>query len=86
MSTVANFEILGTSTTITRCGRCDQEAPWTVELDCLDDVGNATGRTVFYGVECAARAAEWTAIDTRVAARAAERFRTRRGTQKESIL
>ena len=60
------FRVLGTTDDVTTgelCGR--EELKSTVALQPLDPDGGALGEPVFYGSDCAARAAGWTQKEVR---------------------
>lgn len=70
------YRVLGTTddvTTCELCGRADLKS--TVALQPLDPDGGALGDAVYFGSDCAARAAGWTQREVRQAAGAADRAR-----------
>lgn len=72
-TTTAAYRVLGSNDDETECWLCGrQDLKKTVVLEELDGEGNGTGRTVRYGVDCAARAAGWTQADVRKAVTAAD--------------
>ena len=84
------FAVLGTTDDITTCELCGRsDLRSTVVLDVLDAEGMKTGDLVYYGSDCAGRAAGWTTREVnqrirdaqrreREAARAAREERSRR--------
>lgn len=68
------FRVLGTSDEHETCELCGRtELKRTVALECVD-----TGEVVYYGTDCAARAAGWTERELSTRVRAAEQERAAR--------
>lgn len=71
---VKAFRILGTSDEVNECDLCGRvELKSTVALQPLDPDGGDIGQPVYYGCDCAARAAGWTQKDVRREAATADR-------------
>ena len=67
------FAVLGTTDAVTVCWLCGRdELRGTIALDTLDADGNRTGKVVYYGSSCGARAAGWTQKEFKVAIKVAD--------------
>ncbi|AER47602.1 hypothetical protein DS6A_48 [Mycobacterium phage DS6A] len=60
------FIVRGRTDEVTTCELCGREdLSHTIALEVLDADGNGTGEVTYYGSECGARAAGWTAREFR---------------------
>lgn len=67
------FRVLGTTDEVTTCDYCGRvELKGTTVLELLDEEGNRTGETVYYGSGCAASAGKRKVKDIRDEAKAAD--------------
>jgi hypothetical protein len=84
---VKAYRVLGTSDDVTTCELCGRaELKSTVALQPLDPDGGADGEAVYFGSDCAARAAGWTQKDVRKAAGAADRARAEAERQRRNAI
>jgi hypothetical protein len=67
------FAVLGTTDAVTVCWLCGRdELRGTIALDTLDADGNRTGKIVYYGSSCGAKAAGWTQKEFKAAVKVAD--------------
>ncbi|PXY20844.1 hypothetical protein [Prauserella muralis] len=72
------YRVNGTTADVTECELCGRvELKGTVVLEALDVEGIGTGEVVYFGAQCAARAAGWTVREVRKAAKSADDLRRR---------
>lgn len=84
---VKAYRVLGTTDDVTTCELCGRvELKSTVALQPLDPDGGADGEPVYFGSDCAARAAGWTQKEVRKAAGAADRARVEAERQRRNAI